>query len=227
MNATQPEQGSQPNQSTTSINNSSMNITIANGISNIAIDKYLRIATHNVQGLTCNIKFQIFLEHCIKSELHIIAMTETKLKNQNTIALSNPLYKIYTSNHIPTKSAPQEASLGTAIAVLPQLQPYIHNIQTCLGTAICIDFFFPANTKLRIISTYLPSNHLSLKSSTHKQISNWVLEVEYYSSGRFQRRFKQSSKTQLNTSHTQLLISQQLTKLSLSDNTDLVTRYIP
>ena len=118
MNATQPEQGSQPNQSTTSINNSSMNITIANGISNIAIDKYLRIATHNVQGLTCNIKFQIFLEHCIKSELHIIAMPETKLKNQNTIALSNPLYKIYTSNHIPTKSAPQEASLGTAIAVL-------------------------------------------------------------------------------------------------------------
>ena len=177
MNATQPEQGSQPNQSTTSINNSSMNITIANGISNIAIDKYLRIATHNVQGLTCNIKFQIFLEHCIKSELHIIAMMETKLKNQNTIALSNPLYKIYTSNHIPTKSAPQEASLGTAIAVLPQLQPYIHNIQTCPGTAICIDFFFPANTKLRIISTYLPSNHLSLKRSTHKQISNWVLEA--------------------------------------------------
>jgi hypothetical protein len=56
----------------------------------------------------------------------------------------------------------QESSMGTAIAIAHYLKPYIHNIDTLPGTAIMIDIFLPQNTKIRIISIYLPNSNPDL-----------------------------------------------------------------
>jgi len=114
----------------------------------INIKDHLNIVTHNIQGLNEPLKLQIWLEHCAKNNYHIISITETKLKNSFISILSNPLYKIYTSNFEPKDNTQREASMGTAIMLHRNLQPYIFNIQTVPGTAICIDFHLPSNNKL-------------------------------------------------------------------------------
>src|SRR5205085_12677549 len=98
--------------------------------------------------------------------------------NINEIALTNPLYKFYTSNYIPVYPKQREASLGTAIMVYCKLQMYIHNIITYPRTAICIDFFFPGNNKTRVISLYLPNDHADLLKRTQRQVALWITEAK-------------------------------------------------
>jgi exonuclease III len=126
------------------------------------LNEKINIATHNVRGINDILKMQTWIEYCIEFNLHIISITETKLKESTTKSLTNPLYKIYTSNFIPYKPNQRETSLGTALMVCNQLQPYIHKINTLPGTAICIDFFFSNNNKTCIISIYISLNYLFL-----------------------------------------------------------------
>src|SRR6185295_6321542 len=142
------------------------------------LNEKINITTHNIRGINNILKMQNWIEYCVESNLHIISITETKLKESTTKSLTNPLYKIYTSNFVPYKSNQRETSLGTAIMVCNQLQPYIHKINTLPGTAICIDFFFPNDNKSHIISTYLPSNHSSLLKRTQSQLLTWTTEAK-------------------------------------------------
>src|ERR1043165_602555 len=73
-------------------------------IPTLNIKDHLNIATHNIQGLNDPLKLQIWLEYCAKNNYHIVSITETKLKNSSFAELSNPLYKIYTSNFIPKEN---------------------------------------------------------------------------------------------------------------------------
>jgi len=139
-------------------------------LSEFNLNEKINISTHNIRGINEILKMQTWIEYCAESNLHIISLTETKLKESTTRSLTNPLYKIFTSNFTPYKSNQRETSLGTALMICNQLQPYIHKIDTLLGTAICIDFFFPNDNKSRIISTYLPSNHPSLLKRTQSQL---------------------------------------------------------
>ena len=141
------------------------------------IKEYINLATHNIRGLNNLTKLHSWIDYCIEQNLHIIALSETKLKESSPIALTNCHYKIYTSNFIPTSDQNREASLGSALLVHNTIQPYIHSISTYPGTAICIDFYFPGN-RTRIISTYLPSNHPDLLTRTQKQISLWIYEAK-------------------------------------------------
>ncbi|CAG8492644.1 42166_t:CDS:2, partial [Gigaspora margarita] len=50
------------------------------------------------------------------------------------LALSNPYYKVYTSNYDGTGKNKRETSLGIALLLAPQLQQYIHNINKILNT---------------------------------------------------------------------------------------------
>ena len=88
-------------------------------------------------------------------------MTETKLAEftSSNLSLQNPYYYIYTANCDQTTAKKQESSLGTAIAIIPSLRPYIYNIKKIPETAIAIDFFFPQRYRLRVISIYLPNNN--------------------------------------------------------------------
>ena len=99
-------------------------------------------------------------------------MTETKLKHSNRAYLTNLIYKIYSSNFIPTNDKQREASLGTAIAIHNTLNPYIHDIKTFPGTAIYIDLFLPKKNKTRIISIYIPNDHTELANQTQKTINS-------------------------------------------------------
>ena len=140
----------------------------------------LQIATHNVQGLNNNLKLKLWLEYCNQKQFHIISITETKLAQSSSslLRLSNPLYKIYTSNCNQESAKERETSMGTAIALHHSIQPYIHNILTVPGTAILIDLFFPNSNKTRIISTYLPSNNDQLSKDTQNTIINWILQAQ-------------------------------------------------
>ncbi|CAG8750269.1 2547_t:CDS:2 [Gigaspora margarita] len=114
----------------------------------------LKIITYNVQGLGANIKFQQWLEYCNKQKAHIISMTETKCPEFTTlyISLTNPFYKIYTVNCDTETAIQREASMGTALALHSNLQPYIYSIDKVPGMAIIIDLYLPQNHKTRIIS---------------------------------------------------------------------------
>ena len=126
----------------------------------------INIATHNIRGINNLTKFHLWIDFCLQEKLHIVSLTETKLKD-NPNATTNPHYKIFTSNYHPTSTQSRETSLGTAILVHNTIQPYIHDINTLPGTAIYIDFFFPGN-KTRIISIYLPSNNNEYHSGPWK-----------------------------------------------------------
>src|SRR6185295_11934524 len=141
------------------------------------LNEKINITTHNIRGINNILKMQNWIEYCIKSNLHIISITEIKLKDSTTKLLTNPFYKVYTSNFLPYDSSQREASLGTALMICNQLQPYIHNINILPGTAICIDFLFSSNNKSHIILTYLPSNHPSLLRCTQSQILFWTAET--------------------------------------------------
>src|SRR5437868_11248918 len=106
-------------------------------------------------------------------------MTETKLAESisSNLSLQNPYYYIYTSNCDQTTAKKQESSLGTAIAIIPSLRPYIHNIKKTPGTAIAIDFFFPQRYRLRVISTYLPNNNNLVLHQTQNIIQKWIEEA--------------------------------------------------
>src|ERR1041384_831582 len=88
----------------------------------------LNILNHNVQGLNQALKLQLLLEHCNSNEIDIAFFIETKLaaSSNNPIALTNPLYKIYTANCDQANANIRESSKGVAIALKPTLQPYIH-----------------------------------------------------------------------------------------------------
>src|SRR6185437_4007747 len=104
----------------------------------------INIATHNIRGINNLTKLHPWIDFCLQEKLHIISLTETKLKgNPNTI--TNPHYKIFISNYLPASAQNKETSIGTAILIHNTLQPYIHNINTLPGTAIYIDFFFPGH----------------------------------------------------------------------------------
>ena len=62
--------------------------------------------------------------------------------------------------------------------IRPHLRPYIHNIQTLPGTTIAIDFYFPQKNRIRLISTYLLSNHTQLRLNTQQQIIDWIKQVQ-------------------------------------------------
>src|SRR5437868_12857606 len=71
----------------------------------------------------------------------------------------------------------QESSMGTAIAIAYYLKPYIHNIITLPSTIIAIDLFLPHNTKVRIISIYIPTNDLTLQATTHLTLTKWISQA--------------------------------------------------
>ena len=67
--------------------------------------------------------------------------------------------------------------MGVGIAVIKTLQPYIHNIMTVTGTVIAVDFFFPSNQKVRIVSIYLPSTNKTLNKDTQKKVIEWTQQA--------------------------------------------------
>src|SRR5260364_405775 len=79
-------------------------------------------------------------------------------------------YTIFTANNNTSTGTVREASLGTAIAVHPSIQPYIHTIKQIPGFALLIDFFFPW-AKTRIISIYLPSEPTTESRKAQKLIT--------------------------------------------------------
>ena len=93
----------------------------------------INIATHNIRGINNILKMQTWIEHCTESNLYLISLTETKLKDSMMKSLTNLLYKIFTSNFVLYKPNQYEASLGTALMVCNQLQSYIHKINTFQG----------------------------------------------------------------------------------------------
>ena len=161
---------------TTTLNTSNQTTTEQH-TTNITQTKYdvinnIKITTHNVQGINDKLKLQLFLEHCYKKNYTIISMTKTKLAESTytKLKLVNPYYEVYTSNCTSDVAKKQESSMGTAIAILKFMQPYIHNIQILAGTAILIDLFLPQNQKIRIISVYLTPNNKILNNKTQQEI---------------------------------------------------------
>src|SRR5260364_452347 len=117
----------------------------------------IRLVTHNVQGLNEALKYKNWMERCYEENVHIIAMSETKIteSSNHKFFLANPYYEVYTANSNEESANKQESSMGAAIAVVKTLQPYINNIVKIAGTAIAVNLFFLGNQQIRVISIYL------------------------------------------------------------------------
>src|SRR5437868_3506337 len=156
-------------------NNTTMPTSLADTetqYNNPNINEKIEIATHNIKGLNNLVKLQNWIQYCSKNNLHIVSLTETKLKNTHEFTLTNPIYKFFTSNFIPYQKQQRETSLGIALMIHHSLTPYIRNILTYPGTLIRLDFQFPNNNYMCIISTYLPSNHDDLLMRIQRQLNN-------------------------------------------------------
>ena len=71
---------SPPHQDTDNLTQPSHSFSFTNSIT---------IVTYNIRGATNLLKLQNWIEHCSENNLHIIALTETKLTDSNSF-LSNP-----------------------------------------------------------------------------------------------------------------------------------------
>ncbi|CAG8854224.1 8280_t:CDS:1, partial [Gigaspora margarita] len=67
--------------------------------------------------------------------------------------------------------------MGLALAVLKTLQLYINNILKLAGTAIAVDFFFPRNQCIRIISVYLIMTNKKLNEKMQKIVAEWTRQA--------------------------------------------------
>ncbi|CAG8802113.1 31992_t:CDS:2, partial [Gigaspora margarita] len=65
-----------------------------------------------------------------------------------------------------------------ALMLAPQLQQYIHNTNKIPGTGVLVDLFLPHNTKVRIISTYIPSIDKELLQNTQEKVLVWVQQAK-------------------------------------------------
>ena len=80
------------------------------------LKQQINFTTHNIRGLNNAVKLQNWIEYCLKENLHLVALSETKLKGKST-SLTNPFYKFYISNFTPPNSLYHETALGTALIV--------------------------------------------------------------------------------------------------------------
>src|SRR5260364_252432 len=69
----------------------------------------INITTHNIRKLFSIDKARSWIEHCAENNMHIISLTETKLKESSILTLTNPLYFFYISHHTSTNPAQREA----------------------------------------------------------------------------------------------------------------------
>ena len=88
----------------------------------------INIASHNIRELNNNVKLQQWIIYCSQKNLHIVTISETKLKDSSQALLTNPIYKFFTSNYTPTSQQQREASMGIALMIHNTIQLYIHNI---------------------------------------------------------------------------------------------------
>src|SRR6185437_7234834 len=106
-------------------------------------------------------------------------MTETKIaeSSNHKLFLANPYYEVYTANSNAKTVNKQESSMGSALAVQKTLQPYINNILKVTETAIAVDFFFPRNQRIRVISIYLTTTNKILKEEMQRTVADWVRQA--------------------------------------------------
>src|SRR5437868_12858098 len=83
----------------------------------------INFTTHNIRGLNNAVKLQNWIKYCLKENLHLVVLSETKLKGKST-SLTNLFYKFYTSNFTPPNTSYHETVLGTALIVHKSIQPY-------------------------------------------------------------------------------------------------------
>ena len=151
-----------------------------NNLNPIKHNDSINIATHNVQGINNKLKWETWLEFCVRENLHIVSLTETKLPEGSAtkLKLLNPYYKIFTANCTETEAKKNPASMGAALANRNPIQPYIQNVQSLPAVAVMLDFAFPKNNKIRVISLYLPSNNHELLLKTQQQIMQWITTAQ-------------------------------------------------
>ena len=121
----------------------------------IKINKYIKIATHNVRGFNVEFKQHELFDKYEHLNIDIIGITETKLnEKQSRITLNN--YKKYKSwwTGIPD----QNKTGGVGIAVKKGLDLHVANVICKLGRLISIDLFFKGSAKTRIINIYVNCN---------------------------------------------------------------------
>ena len=136
----------------------------------------IRVATINVQGINEGFKKRLIFEELSRREIDIVAVTETKLAEKEDLRtqLINEWYKVYIAATTEDKEVKREASMGVALLVKPDINCYIHDIQTYKGTAIYIDFFFPRNNRTRVIAVYIPTGKIELIKQTQVKVKEWI-----------------------------------------------------
>ena len=144
---------------------------IDNSMSSNSSTLNLNIVTHNVQGYNTPTKRQLWEEFCLKNNLHIISITETKISSSKSKKfLNTPQFTYFWSSL-------DNSAEGTGIMINNSLKSHIHNIHTHPGGAIAVDLFFKHDFKFRIISVYLSSTNQQYRNQTQDKVISWIQQA--------------------------------------------------
>ncbi|CAG8551279.1 7804_t:CDS:2 [Gigaspora margarita] len=110
--------------------------------------------------------------------LMIVDITKERGVEHDDWALTNSIYRIYTSNYNRSEGREDSTIIGAAFAIHRDLYPYIHNIQTVAGTMVAIDFYFPKKKRYRLVSIYIPIDKPTIKAETERVLKEWTLSAK-------------------------------------------------
>ena len=113
---------------------------------------FLKIASHNVQGLSTTIKQQQLLTFLDLHNIDIMGLSETKLSPSNAQFIFshqlNPGYRSWFN------SEGKQYASGVGIVMSNHLAQHVRSCKGFKGRIIYIDLFFKGKSKLRIIQFY-------------------------------------------------------------------------
>jgi exonuclease III len=150
-------------------------------INNITINKEIKIATLNINGMSNTVK-QLDIMKTIKSQnIDVMGLAETHTSNKNAQYTEinkklkeNNEYVCYWNNSDETNIDDRKGGVG--IIASKKIHDHVYKVRKFKQYAIGIDVAF-VNIKLNIIQIYMPTKEkIKIRKETEEQITDWINE---------------------------------------------------
>ena len=132
-----------------------------------------RIGTLNTQGLTNNVKRNLWFTFLTSSNFHIFIHSETNSNPHSSRAWQFPNFKTFWHNNDL-----QQSGSGIGISIKSELAYHIFKRQQLHGRILALDLTFAHNQIVRIIGVYLPPKGHKLRSICHQSITQLIREAQ-------------------------------------------------
>ena len=149
------------------------NITQATHQHNSTLTSPLRISTINVRGLRTSNKSQDIIKFINKTNVNILAITETKLTNN----IAKYTFKNSQYTHLWTCNDNNYLGSGTSLLIDNYWSRYIQKTFKIEGRLIHTTLIFSGKITIDIIAIYLPATNFGSDRITKRKILHYINHI--------------------------------------------------